>query len=122
MKRIAVLLLLSGVAATVVATSRASAPPVGPLPRGPVTTVTAPNQEYVSVALNRGQSGLVWRVARAWNTRVVVQTTEANLGDLTVYVFRTIKPGTATLRFALTNGERPKAYRAATYKLTVIHR
>jgi hypothetical protein len=122
MKRIAVLLLLSGVAATVVATPRASAPPVGPLPRGPVTTVTVPNQEYVSVALNRGQSGLVWRVARAWNTRVVVQTTETNLGDLTVYVFRTVRPGTATLRFALTNGERPKAYRAATYKLTVIPR
>jgi hypothetical protein len=122
MKRIPVLLLLCGVAATVVAMSRASAPPVGPLPRGPVTTITAPSQEYVSVALNRGQSGLVWRVARAWNTRVAVQTTEANLGNLTVYVFRTIKPGTATLRFALTNGARPKAYGAATYKLTVIPR
>jgi hypothetical protein len=93
MKRSATLLLLSGPAATTVGTiSRASEPPVGPLPKGPITTITAPSQEYVAVALNRGQSGLVWRVARAWNTRVIDQTTEANLGDLTVYVFRTIKP------------------------------
>jgi hypothetical protein len=122
MARVAILLLLSGVAVAVVATSRASTPPVGPLPKGPVTTITTPSQEYVSVALNRGQSGLVWRVARSWNTRVVVQTAESNLGDLTVYVFRTIEPGTTTLRFALTNDDRPKAYKAATYKLMVIPR
>jgi len=38
---------------------------------------------------------------------------------LTVWVFRTIRPGTATLRFALTNGALPKAYQAAAYRLIV---
>ena len=114
-----VLLLLTGAVAAVVATAGATAPPVGALPKGQVTTITIPSQGYVSVVLNRGQSGLVWRVARPYDTRIVVQTTEADLGDLTVWVFRTVKPGSATLRFALTNGEHPKAYQAATYHLIV---
>ena len=119
MKLAIALLLLPAACAAIVATAHATAPPVGPLPKGPTTTITTPTQGYVSVALNRGQSGLVWRVARPYNTQVVAQTTETNLGQLTVWVFRTLKPGTATLRFALTNGERAKAYQAATYRLVV---
>lgn len=119
MKLTIAVLLLPAACGAVVATARATAPPVGPLPKGPTTTITTPSQGYVSMALNRGQSGLTWRVARPDNSQVVVETAEANLGDLTVWVFRTVKPGTATLRFALTRGERPRAYQAATYRLVV---
>ena len=118
MKRL-IVLLPACAAAVLVAGSRATAPPVGVLPKGPLTTITTPSQGYVAVALNRGQSGLVWRLARAYDTRIVERTTETSLGDLSVWVFRTIRPGTATLRFALTNGVRPKAYQAATYRLVV---
>jgi hypothetical protein len=116
-KRLVVLLLAA--AAVLVAGSRATGPPVGALPKGPLTTITTPSQGYVAIALNRGQSGLVWRLARAYDTRIVDQTTQTRLGDLTVWVFRTITPGTATLRFALTNGAHPHAYQAATYRLVV---
>lgn len=118
MKRL-VVLLLAGAAVVIVAGSHATGPPVGALPKGPLTTITTPSQGYVALALNRGQSGLVWRIARPYDTRIVKQTAETRLGDLTVWVFRTITPGTATLRFALTNGTHPHAYQAATYRLVV---
>ena len=118
MKRL-VVLLIAGTAAVLVAGSHATGPPVGALPKGPLTTITTPSQGYVAIALNRGQSGLVWRIARAYDTRIVQQVTETKLGDLTVWVFRTITPGTTTLRFALTNGVHSHAYQAATYRLVV---
>lgn len=118
MKRL-VALLVAGTAAALVAGSRATGPPVGALPKGPLTTITTPAQGYVAIALNRGQSGLVWRLARPYDTRIVAQTTQRRLGDLTVWVFRTITPGTTTVRFALTNGAQPHAYQAATYRLVV---
>ena len=102
-----------------VATALASAPLVGQLPKGPTTTVSAPAQSYVAVALNRGESGLVWRLARAYNANVVVERLERNVGSLTVWVFQTVRPGSTTVRFALTNGERPKAYQAASYRIVV---
>lgn len=115
--RARVLVVLASMAC--VATASASAPPVGPLPKGTTTTVSAPAQSYVAVALNRGQSGLVWRVARAYDPNVVVEKVERNIGDLTIWVFQTVRPGSTTVRFALTNGERPKAYQAARYRILV---
>jgi hypothetical protein len=111
--------LIALVAAACVATATATAPPVGPLPKGTTTTISAPAQSYVAVALDRGQSGLVWRVARAYDARVVVGKVERNLGDLTIWIFQTVRPGSTTVRFALTNGERPKAYKAASYRIVV---
>ncbi|MBV8064753.1 MAG: hypothetical protein JOY73_04460 [Actinobacteria bacterium] len=51
----------------------ADSAPVGPLPKGPVTTVkTSPNQ-LVAVALPHAsaKSGLVWRIARRYDSTVV---------------------------------------------------
>lgn len=109
-------------AATLAGSSSASAPPVGPLPKSPVTTISTVAQELIAVALPRGQSGLVWRAARPYDSSVVRETTEANVGDLTVIVYLAVRPGTTILRFGLTNGERPKAYRAARYRVVVSKR
>ena len=119
MKRCLAAVLVVFTAVVCIATAIASAPPVGPLPKGTTTTVTAPAQSYVAVALNRGQSGLVWRIARAYNSNVVVEKVERNVGNLTVWVFETVRPGSTTVRFALTNGERPKAYQSASYRIVV---
>lgn len=71
------------------------------------------------MALNRGESGLVWRLTRPYNSNVVLEKLERNVGSLTVWVFQTVRPGSTTVRFALTNGERPKAYQAASYRIVV---
>jgi hypothetical protein len=119
MKRIVALVLLAGIAAFA-APSHASAPPVGPLPKSPVTTITTVAQELVSFALPRGQSGLVWRIAHVSDSTVARETAEGDIpGNITVVVFIARKPGTTTVSFGLTNGEHTKAYRAARYKIVV---
>jgi hypothetical protein len=54
----------------------ASAPPVGPLPKGPVTSIATSKGSLVSVAL-QSRAGKSWRLARAVNTHVLVQVSEA---------------------------------------------
>lgn len=44
---------------------------------------------------------------------------EADVGPNVVIVFQAVKPGTATVIYALTKGERTKAYRAIEYKVVV---
>ena len=119
MKHALTVLLLTAAVTALIATAQAATPPVGTLPKGPLTTITSQAQGYVSVVLNRGQSGLIWRIARPYNTQIIVLTAKTNLGDLTLWVFRTIKPGTTTLRYALTHNQEPKAYQAATYQLII---
>jgi hypothetical protein len=119
MRRLAAPVVLAFALTASVAIAGAGAPPVGPLPKGTVTTISAPAQSYVAVALNRGESGLAWRVARAYDRRVVVETVNRNIGSLTAWVFRTVRPGSTTLRFALTNAQQPKAYQAASYRILV---
>lgn len=119
MKRIALLSAVVAVA-TFAASSRASAPPVGPLPKSPVTTITTFTQELVSFALPRGNSGLVWRQAQNTKPSVASERTEGDIpGSVTVVVFIAHKPGTTMVSFGLTNGERAKAYRAARYPIVV---
>ena len=101
-------------------TSDASAPPVGPLPPSPVTTITTVAQELVSFALPHGQSGLVWRTALDSNPAVAREFAEGDIpGNITVVVFLARKPGTTNVAFGLTSDEHPKAYRAARYRLIV---
>jgi hypothetical protein len=51
--------------------AEATAPPVGPLPKGPVTTVRTVPGSLVAVALpHRSGGGLVWRLAHQTDTTV----------------------------------------------------
>jgi hypothetical protein len=116
--------LAAVLAATVCATALAaprSAPPVGPLPKGPVTTISAARGTTISVALKQAPSstGLVWRVARAFDSKVVQQAGEGELAGHIVLLFRAVGPGKTTLSFGQTRGERPKAVKSATYKIQV---
>lgn len=113
--------LLAGVAvaALVTATARASAPPVGPLPRSPVTTITTFTEELFALALPIGQSGLTWRGAGNTNVHVARPLSEAEVGNVIVFVYLAVKPGTALVSYGLTHGETRKAYRAARYRILV---
>ena len=103
----------------VIAAAGASAPPVGPLPAGPVSTLATKNGELVAVALPHRPAGRVWRLAGAVDPRVLRQVSEADVGQSVVIVYRATGIGSATLSFGLTRGERTKAYEARTYKVRV---
>jgi hypothetical protein len=99
-------------------TAAAAAPPVGPLPAGPTTTISAKKGTLVSVALP-SRAGKSWRVARQYDASVVREVTEANVGNTVVIVYRAVGPGTTRVVYGLTRGETKKAYAAATYAITV---
>lgn len=121
-RRLLPLLLAVVVAVTAAAAARGDSTPIGPLPRGPVTTIDTTRGALVAVALPRQKpsTGLVWRVARRVDTKVVRQLSEADVGASVVLVFRATGKGEAAIRFALTRGESsPKAIRSATYRVRV---
>jgi hypothetical protein len=97
----------------------ASAPPVGPLPPGPVTAVSTHKGELLAVALPRqaASTGLVWRLARPVNQKVARQISEADVGASVVIVYRLVGKGQASIVYAATKGETAKAYKARTYKV-----
>lgn len=97
----------------------ASAPPVGPLPAPKVTTVKTARGSLVSIALPKRAGGYVWRIARAFDARVVRQVTEGDVGPTVVLVFRALARGHTAIVVAQTRGETPKAYRAVRYDVTV---
>jgi hypothetical protein len=116
--------LLVGVAASAAllvagAGAKASAPPVGPIPKGPVASVTTQKGQLVAVALPKRGSGLVWRVARRIDPAVLQQVSEANVGRSVVVVFRAEGKGTARIVFALTRGETPRALASVTHVVRV---
>lgn len=95
--------------------------PIGPLPKGPVSKIEASPGSLVAVALPRQNpsTGLVWRVARPVDPRVLRQRDEADVGSSVVLVFRVVGRGTATVRFGLTRGDSsPKAVKSATYVIS----
>jgi hypothetical protein len=98
----------------------ASAPPVGPLPPGQITSVVAKRGTLIAVALpsQTSSSGLVWRLARS-NPAVVRQVAERSLGPAVVIVYRAVARGKATVSYGLTKGESKKAYKSVTYKITI---
>jgi hypothetical protein len=112
-----ILALVVSSAALLAAPARAGAPPVGPLPPGPVTTVTIARGELLAVALPRqkASTGLVWRLARRVDPKVARQVSEADVGVSVVVVFRIVAGGRASLVFALTRGETAKAYQSRRY-------
>lgn len=106
-------------AAIVAASSLASAPPVGPLPAGPASTIQTRAGELVAFALPHRSNGRVWRIANTVNANVLRQVSEADVGDQVVLVFRAAGPGKAVVSFALTRGERPKAYESRRFTVNV---
>ena len=109
-------------ALAVCAQAFADSTPIGPLPAGPVTTVSTSRGSLVAVAVPRqkASTGLVWRVARPVNARVVRQVSEADVGTSVVLVFRAVGAGKASIVLALTRGESSgKAVRAVTYRVRV---
>ena len=111
--------LLLVVAAALAAPALATAPPVGPLPKGPTSTIRTQKGELVSFALPRRSGGRVWRVARQFNSRVVRQVSEADAGNSVVLVFKAVGNGTTTVAFGLTRGETAKAYESRRFVVTV---
>ncbi len=112
--------LVTGVALAIVAVARADSTPVGPLPPGPVSTTTTAPDQLVAVALPRAgkRSGLIWRVARRYDSHVVRQVSEADIGANVVLVFRVVGRGNTALVFALTRGDTSaKAVKAVTHNI-----
>src|SRR5262249_32594507 len=109
----AVLSIASVTAAT------AAAPPVGPLPPSPLTKVETNKGQLVAIALPQRSKGRVWRVARAFDSSVVTELHEGQIGNTNVLVFRAVGSGTTRLVFALTAGERPKAYESRRVEVKV---
>jgi len=62
-------------------------------------------------------SGLVWRLARRYDSAVVRQISEADVDANLVVVFRVLRRGKTSLVFALTHGDTSsKALKAATHR------
>jgi hypothetical protein len=106
-------LLATGTAA------EASAPPVGPIPKGPVSSVTTQKGQLGAIALPRRANGLVWRLARRIDPTVLREVSEADVGRSVVYVFRATGSGTARVVVALTRGETPRAFASVTHTVRV---
>ena len=117
MHRIAVL-AAPAAALVLVVTAHASAPPVGPLPKGPTTTISTAKGSLVSIALP-SRAGKSWRLARAINRRVLSEVTEANVGSNVVVIYRAVGRGSVKVAYGLTRGETAKAYASATFNVRV---
>jgi hypothetical protein len=105
--------------ATVAGARTAAAPPVGPLPSGPTSTIQTQVGQLVAFALPHRANGRVWRIARAIDSTVLVQVGEADVGANVVLVFKAKGKGAATVSFALTRGETAKAYEARRFTVNV---
>jgi hypothetical protein len=107
-------------AAVLAAPGLAAAPPVGPLPNWPKSTIQTGQGQLVAFALPKRPEGRVWRVARRFDARVVRQVSEGEIATGTVVVvFRAVAPGTASVVFALTRGETAKALESRRYTVRV---
>jgi hypothetical protein len=125
MRRLLTTLALMTACSTVglVGSAHADSTPVGPLPAGPVQTITAKRGQLVALALPRPSSkgGLVWRVARPYDADVVQQTEEADVGDSSiVVVLEATGTGRTTVYFAQTRGDTgAQALKALRFRITV---
>jgi hypothetical protein len=102
------------------ASAQASAPPVGPLPEGPVTTIRVQHGLLFAIALPRPGSGLTWRGARPSDATIARPLDEGELNGNIVFTYRAGHTGTTTVVYALTKDETPKALQARYFKVVVI--
>lgn len=120
--RLLAALAAAATAATVTAVAGArthSATPVGPLPRGPAATIETGKGQLVAVALPHRPNGRVWRIARAFDARVLAQVSEADVGASVVLVFKARATGSTVVVFGLTRGESTKAYESRRFTVRV---
>jgi hypothetical protein len=114
-------ILLAALASLLVATaSLADSTPVGPLPPGQVTTTTTKPGQFVAVALPHASasSGLSWRIARRYDSTIVREVSEGDVGSNVVLVFKVVGKGNTSIVFALTRGDASaKAVKSATHKI-----
>ncbi len=117
--RIASLLAAVTAATALAGSSLADAPPVGPLPSGPTSSIETTKGQLIAFALPHRPGGRVWRIARTIDARVVRQVSEADVGTSVVLVFKAVGTGSAAVAFGLTRGERPKAYESRRFVVRV---
>jgi hypothetical protein len=109
-----------GAAAFGAATAVATAPPVGPLPKGPATRIVAKVNNAFVVRLPKSERpGMVWRLARQYRSSVVRGVDEGETTKAVWLRFKPLSPGKTSLVFALTYGERSHAYASRTFNVTV---
>ncbi len=117
------LAIATGAVLLLPAAARADSTPVGPLPQGPVQTITVKKGQLVALALPKPSSttGLVWRVARAYDSKVVQQREEADVGNSSiVVVFKASGKGRTSVIFAETRGDGGvRALKALRFRITV---
>lgn len=97
----------------------ATAPPIGTLPRGPVTELHIQHGLPFALALPHRPGGVVWRGARNTNVKVARPVTEADVGANVVLVYRALRAGRTTIVYALTKGETAKVYEARYFTVIV---
>ena len=99
--------------------ARASAPPVGPLPKGPVTTIRVQHGLLFAIALPRPAADLTWRGARQSDATVARPLDEGELNGNIVFTYRAGRKGTTTVVYALTKDETTKALGARFFQIIV---
>jgi predicted secreted protein len=120
-KRLLAIVAAVAAAGAVAATAFSSAPPVGPLPKGPVQTVKRTAGTRFLVTLPKpGIAGGAWRVARGYDSAVVREVGEGTKKGGAVWVtYRAVARGTTRVVYALTRGERSHAYATRTFRVVV---
>jgi hypothetical protein len=120
MQRRLIVLFASTVVAGSAAVALADSTPVGPLPAGPTATIEVRHGELLALALPSRNAGRVWRIARPFDTSVLRQISEANVGSSVVLVFRTRRAGHTTVSLALTKGDTsPTALESRRFQVRV---
>jgi hypothetical protein len=112
-------LAVVAVAGVLAAPATADAPPVGPLPPGPVSTIQTRPGQLVAIALPHRSGGIVWRSARNVDAKVLREVEEADVGSTVVVVFKAFARGSVRVVFAATRGETAKALEARTFRVVV---
>jgi hypothetical protein len=105
--------------AAAAAPARATAPPVGPLPSGPTTTIRVRHGLLFAIALPHRASGLAWRGARRSDATIARPLDEAELNGNVVFTYRAGRRGSTTVVYALTRDETAKALEARFFKVVV---
>jgi hypothetical protein len=116
----ALAVLATGIALTMAAAARSDSTPIGVLPAGPRSTITTSPSQFVAIALPHApaKSGLVWRVARRYDSTVVRQVSEADVNRTVVLVFKVVGRGKTSLVFGLTRGDTSStAVKSATHTI-----
>lgn len=97
----------------------ASAPPVGPLPGGPLTTIRVRHGLLFAIALPRPAPGLAWRGARPSDWTIARPLDEGELNGNVVFTYRAGRAGSTTVVYALTRDETPQALAARFFRIVV---